>query len=249
MSCDRGSRILIVEGVPGVGKSTLVDQLLRRFVASEPIGRLRTVIGLAQTHTYGPLAPREDNGTLTTAENAAHLERIVSTLEWLAAHARGQSRVKTFVVVDTLHLTHCLRPGVVQWQHVTTFDARLAALGCKLLLLDATDDTIQSRSVVARADTEFIRGYALGRFGRNQSELVDHFCRERDKFRAMITCSAMLTLTLDAEDAPDELVDAASRFGSPRPGCEVGRVGLVRRAGQIADDKGELEYRQRFSKR
>ena len=115
-------------------------------------------------------------------------------------------------MVDTLHLTHCLRPGVIRWQHVTTFDTRLAAIGCKLLLLDASDDTIQSRSVVARADTEFIRDYALGRFGRNQSQLVDHFCRERDKFRAMATRSAMMTLTLDAEDTRDELADAASRF-------------------------------------
>ena len=54
------SRVLLVEGTSGVGKSTLIDRLLRRFVALQPPRRLRTLLHLTQAHTYGPRAPLED---------------------------------------------------------------------------------------------------------------------------------------------------------------------------------------------
>src|SRR5215831_1546758 len=57
------SRLLIVEGTSGVGKSTLIDRLIRRYVAEQPERRLRTILHLTQAHTYGPIAPDEDLGT------------------------------------------------------------------------------------------------------------------------------------------------------------------------------------------
>jgi hypothetical protein len=41
------SRLALVEGVPGVGKTALVDQLLRSYVAHTPVGKIRTVATLA----------------------------------------------------------------------------------------------------------------------------------------------------------------------------------------------------------
>jgi len=207
-----GSRLLLVEGVPGIGKSTLLDGALRRYVDAEAEGRLRTVVLLAQTHTYGPLAAGEDDGTLTREACLRHLERIVGWLEWLAESARGQPRPKCLVLVDTLHLTYCLRPGVVGWEDVAPFDRRLAAAGCALLLLDAEDSTVRERTVRARADTEFIRGYALGRFGCDEAELVEHFRGERDAFRRMFAASSMRKLRLAAEDPPGEAAASAAEF-------------------------------------
>lgn len=212
MALDARARILLVEGVPGIGKSTLADGLVRHYVNAEAAGRLRTVFALAQTHTYGPLAHGEDDGTLTRAQNLSHIDRIVASLEWLAEHARGQNRPKTFIIVDTLHLTHCLRPGVVKWEDVIDCDERLAAIGGKLLLLDADDETIATRTVRARAATEFIRAYALGRFGRDDEELIAHFCRERDAFRQMFERSRLAKARLAAERLPHDLVNEAAAF-------------------------------------
>jgi hypothetical protein len=212
MNQHTATRLLLIEGVPGIGKSTLVDRLLRHYVANEASGRLRTLVSLAQTHTYGPLVQREDAGTLTARENLAHLESIAATVEWLERTGRDQPRPKTFVTVDTLHLTHCLRPGVLQWSDVADIDRRLANAGCKLLLLDAADETVRARTVLARAETEFIRGYALGRFGDSGEALVAHFCRERDRFREMFSLSVMVKLRLQAERSAAELTDAGARF-------------------------------------
>ena len=209
-----GSRILLVEGVAGIGKSTTIDRLVRDYVAREPHGKIRTVVTLAQTHTYGPLARGEDARTLTREESIAHLDRIVSWIEWLAEHAQGQNRTKCVILVDTLHLTHCLRPGVVQWTDVVAFDERLAAIGCKLLLLDADDDTVRTRTVMGRADTEFIRDYARGRFGSSDDALIAHFQRERDRFREMFDASAMRKQRLVAEAAIDAVAAAAFAWWS-----------------------------------
>lgn len=74
---------LLVEGVPGIGKSTLIDALLRRYVERTAPRKIRTLLHLSQTFTYGPLAPAEDAGTLTADENVKLLERVLQTLEWL----------------------------------------------------------------------------------------------------------------------------------------------------------------------
>jgi thymidylate kinase len=209
---DHRSRLLLVEGVPGLGKSTVLDHLARRHVAEAEPRRVRTLLHLTQAHTYGPLARREDAGTLTRGECLAHLERIVAGLEWLAASVRGESTTKCFVLVDCLHLTACLRPGVVRWPDVVSLDRRMAETGCRLLLLDGTDETVRERAVRARMDTDFIRGYAARRFGRSEAELVRHFRRERDAFRELFAASAMTRLCLPAE-APEEATAAgAFRF-------------------------------------
>src|SRR5215510_9655275 len=74
-------KALLVEGVPGIGKSTLIDAMIRRYIDSAGPRKIRTLVHLSQTYTYGPLAPAEDNGTLTVAENLRLLERITGLLE------------------------------------------------------------------------------------------------------------------------------------------------------------------------
>src|SRR5579872_4190508 len=115
---------LLIEGTHGAGKSTLIDALLRLHVKRSPVRKIRTVLHLTQSHTYGPLAAAEDDGSLTVEQNLQHLNRIVSLLEWLEQSVRGQQRPSCFVLVDTLHLTHCVRPGVVSAPDVAAVDAR-----------------------------------------------------------------------------------------------------------------------------
>ncbi len=187
---------MLVEGTSGVGKSTVIDALIRRHVDGAVPRKIRSLTHLAQTHTYGPLAPAEDCGTLTVAQNCVHLERIVATLEWLH-DAHEHSPVPSFAIVDTLHLTHCLRPGIVAWPDVEPYDRRLAAIGCKLLLLTAERETLRARSIEARIGQQFLEEYAR-KFGRTNDEILDHFVAEQRKFTTLSGCSAMQTLTLDA---------------------------------------------------
>ena len=201
---------LVVEGVPGIGKSTVIDALVRRHVAAAPPRKLRTLVHLAQTHTYGPLAAAEDAGTLTARENRAHLERITAMMEWLHAGVQNPLHPSCYVLVDTLHLTHCVRPGIISWSDVEEIDRRLAALDCKVLLLRASTGVVRQRTVDARAETQF-RQYAR-KFGRTADELHAHFISEQAILTGLFERSAMPRLALSNDGAVDDVLDAADAF-------------------------------------
>ena len=102
---------LLVEGTSGAGKSTLIDALIRRHVNTAEPRKIRSLIHLAQSHTYGPLATAEDNRTLTVDDNVRHHDRIVTGLEWLHAGVREQTRPWCSVIVDTLTLRTACGPA------------------------------------------------------------------------------------------------------------------------------------------
>jgi hypothetical protein len=210
---------LLVEGVPGIGKSTLIDELIRRHVSSCEPRRIRSFLHLAQTHTYGPLAPAEDAGTLNADANLRLLDRIVGMLEWLHNDLRHGDK-PCFVLIDSLHLTHCLRPGVVTWSDVAPIDRRLAMVGCKLVLLTGSEGTIPARTIQARANSQFLTEYAL-KFGRTHDELHAHFVGEQAEFVRMFGQSRLPKRMFENDGGLDTIVADAFEFwqrGQDAPG-------------------------------
>jgi hypothetical protein len=207
----RPFKALIVEGTSGIGKSTLIHGLIRRHAACAQPRKIRTLVHLAQSHTYGPLAPQEDAGTLTVAENQRHLERIVGTIEWLHACVQEHDKPWCFVIVDALHLTHCVRPGVVKWSDVETFDQRLAAVGCKLIVLRGAPATIWERGIVPRAGEQFLVAYAR-KFGRNHGEIHEYFVREQETIGGLYARSAMPKRMMQNDGALESAVEEAFGF-------------------------------------
>jgi hypothetical protein len=205
------SRLLIVEGTSGIGKSTLIDRLIRRYVAEQPERKLRTVLHLTQAHTYGPLAPGEDLGTLTPEQNLEHLNKLVSMLEWHVSALAEENKIKFLAVIDTLHLTQCHRPGVLTWSDVSDLDRRLARLGARLVFLNGTSGTIWERGIAPRSNEEFITGYAKHRFGETLEDIHLHFVREQEKMRILLANTALDYLELDAER--DICLNVADAYG------------------------------------
>jgi thymidylate kinase len=198
-------KALLVEGTSGVGKSTLIDALIRRHVKSAAPRKIRSLIHLAQSHTYGPLAVPEDRGTLTAEANVQHLQAIMRMLQWLHAAVQEHTKPWCFIILDTLHLTHCVRPGVVRWSDVEPVDRALAALGCKLLFLHAQPQTIWERGIVPRANEQFLQQYAK-KFGRTHEEIHQHFVREQEILSDLFARSAMPKLQIESDEADDDRV-------------------------------------------
>lgn len=204
-------KALLVEGTSGVGKSTLIDALIRRHVGSALPRKIRSVVHLAQSHTYGPLAGPEDRGTLTADANLQHLDRIGRMLQWLHESVQEHSRPWCFVVVDTLHLTHCVRPGVVKWSDVESFDRQLASLGCKLVFLQADPQTIWNRGIGPRVAEQFIQEYAK-KFGRTHEEIHRYFVREQEILLSLFTRSVMPKLLIKNDASPGDGLEQTFRF-------------------------------------
>jgi hypothetical protein len=200
-------KALLIEGTSGVGKSTLIDGLLRRHVESAAPRKIRSLVHLAQSHTYGPLAVREDCG-LTVEENVAHLDRIVGTLEWLHASVQEHTRPWCFVV---MHLTHCVRPGVVKWADVAKVDGRMAAIGCKLIFLRASSKAIWQRGIEPRVNEQFLLEYAR-KFGKNNHEIHSYFVREQEKLGDLFSNSVMDKVLVQNDCSVGDSVDAAYEF-------------------------------------
>jgi hypothetical protein len=220
-------KALLVEGTSGVGKSTLIDALLRRHIDGTAERRIRSLVHLAQSHTYGPLAAAEDHGALTVTENLRHLDRIVRWLEWLHASVQEQDRPWCFVIVDTLHLTHCVRPGVVKWSDVAEVDERLAALGCKLLSLQASPETIWKRGIEPRRNQQFLLEYAK-KFGQTHAAIHAYFVREQETLGSLFSQSVMLKAIVQNDGDGDGVVERAYRFWMEDGGEDVGMMEAAR---------------------
>jgi Cdc6-like AAA superfamily ATPase len=203
-------KALLVEGTSGVGKSTLIDALIRRHVSTAKPRKIRSLIHLAQSHTYGPLAVLEDK-TLTVHENARHLDGIVKYLEWLHASVQEHDKPWCFVVIDTLHITQCVRPGVVGWADVASFDQRLAALGCKLLCLEVTPTAIWERGIKPRMNEQFILVYAK-KFGSTHQEIHSYFVQEQETLKELFDQSSMCKVRMVNEGRDETTTDAAYSF-------------------------------------
>ena len=204
-------KALLIEGTSGVGKSTLIDALIRRHVANSAPRKIRSFIHLAQSHTYGPLAIPENLGTLTVAENLNHLHRIVSLMEWLSITVQERTKPWCFVIVDTLHLTQCVRPGVVEWKDVAPVDNRLAALGCKLVSLHASAKYLWQRGIVPRRNEQFLREYAR-KFGQTEEEIHAYFVREQEILADLFSKSVMPKLRVDNDGTVESVLEEVYQF-------------------------------------
>jgi hypothetical protein len=101
---------------------------------------------LTKTNTYDPLAIDEDQKTLTKKMNKVHLGNIYNLLYWPASSLKNEHTIKFFGIIDTLHLTHCVRPGVIEWNDIRDFDAKFKNIEYRLICMSAQSQAIWNRA-------------------------------------------------------------------------------------------------------
>ena len=203
------AKVLIVEGPSGVGKSTLIDAVLRKYVSENK--KIRSLLHLTQAHTYGPLATHEDTNTLTKEMNQSHLWQIQKILKWSVASIEEEHKATFFCIIDTLHITHCVRPGVITWADVEDYDFRLKQLDCKVIFLKALPETIWQRGILPRRNERFITNYGQ-KFGKSPTEIHRYFIGEQERLEQLTLNSQLDTLYLAAEGDIQRAVESAYDF-------------------------------------
>lgn len=199
----------LVEGTAGVGKSTLITQMVQTYIREQ--AALRTLLHLSQDHTYGPLDPDNINNLITAEENWAYLERVYGTLSFLSSPTGTPATLAC--IVETLHLTLALRPGLLTRKQILDYDERLAELGCKLVFIHISSQAHWQRCIWERRNNGFITKYGV-KYGRDLTEIHNYYMREQDQMLELFEHSQMNKLLLDGELPSETMLETAYRFWS-----------------------------------
>jgi hypothetical protein len=185
------ARVVILEGTCGSGKTTLLR-------AAPSVLPDRDVHLVPQRVTYGPIAAREDAGTLDDAGDRDALRAI--TLEL------GGSRP---MIVDTLHATHFVRAGALSVASFVEIDRALGELDVLVVVLRISEAAIRERAIHARRGTGF-ETYAR-KFGATEDERVRYFAREQDRLLELLQVHSQLRRVVLDGDEPRAALAAQFR--------------------------------------
>jgi len=199
--------IILIEGVPGAGKTTLINGLLRAYILQDK--KIGSLLHLNQSHTYRPVVSDEDNLYTCKTDTLHHLSKIIDVLR--QAISLGNS--KLCVIIDTLHITHCFRPGTVSWADVIRYDKLLADMNGKLIFIKALPETIWQRAILTRnaADKLYLSKYQV-KYGKTLEEVHQYYLTEQQKMEDLVKQSSLKKMILFSEDTPHTNQETAFEF-------------------------------------
>ncbi len=204
---------LVIEGIPGSGKSTLFGSLKtsRRldalptastFFYSEHL----TQRGVALAHRRGDLGRMDHLGHL--AEIVRELRRRTDQLRARGFSPGGPEGFS--YVLERFHLTHAAYYPYLDWEDLVPVDEDLANLGCRLCLLTADSACLSDRLFRPRWPgwLEYLKSY-----GDGPREIVAHYLYQQSLYEQFAQRSALETLVLDTGGrSPDEVLRCVLDF-------------------------------------
>jgi thymidylate kinase len=206
---------LILEGICGTGKTTL----LRALVQSARFTRktFLSSIVLSEHQTQRVLERKEREQGLAVADNLTLLDQHVSCLESMHERldqmpwrANNRTNMRVVFLLERFHLTHVYHYSYMSWDDVKGIDARLAKLNCKLCLL-TMDNSIFKKRIIDSRDSAW-REY-LGRHGDSDDEILDHYRKQQEYLRRLCQKTALNVSVCDTTNmSVDETVGQVLDF-------------------------------------
>lgn len=193
--------ILILEGLTGAGKSSTLAALAQQLAAAGASCRI-----VYEEESFGELMDELADPQSATDGHPGLCRRLEVILGELEAPV---SPMPAWVILERFHPSYyALLP---EWERYAAIDARLAALGAKLVLLGYPEDLIRTRALY-RGERE-AEGWSTGfiaLYGSEQAALDALISSWRLRAEACER-SAMPCLRLDTSDRDWDATAAAIR--------------------------------------
>lgn len=204
------ARGLIIEGISGSGKSSVLQALLQYSQGKENLPQSRLV--LTEYHTQRVLERKEQEGSLGPGDHLALLEELVAFLEGLEQRRQGRgwtqgvlAEADFFFILERFHLTHVFRFPYMSWEMVQPLDQRLKGLNATLILLTVRAEVLEKR-LFSRRHTCWLN--YLQRYGSTPAAIVDAFLERQELARDLAARSSLPVITIDTSDrSPTETAE------------------------------------------
>ena len=117
-----------------------------------------------------------------------------------------------FSLIDTLHITHYFRPGILSWAEMSYVDKSLAVLGGRLVFLQAEPETLWERLIIERSKDPLFMNHYQKKFGHSPEAVHKYYANEQQQMSMVVRQSTMDKLFLSSEDPVEENVEKAYAF-------------------------------------
>lgn len=200
---------LIVEGIPGSGKSTLIRAMRghKKFLDHSDTSSL--IFG--EEMTQRTLEMRTQSGQITAADHFHLFDELLTLLEKQQERFaergwdgnRGTKRIP--YLLERFHLTHATYYPYLRNLDFSAVEERLALLNARGCLLTMERDVMKERIIESRPFAPW-RTY-ISRYGKTDEEIVEHYWRQQDQMKEKAAASRLPWLIINTtKESWDEIV-------------------------------------------
>lgn len=206
---------LILEGISGTGKTTILNKLLNseQFLNKSFLSS----IVLSEHQTQRVLERKEREEGLSVFDSIGLLDQHIKCIEGLNNNLNqmqwcraNQTYMRIPYIFERFHFSHVYQYIHMKWADVDPIDSRLADINCRICILTADFETLKSRLLSGR-DEAWMR--YIKRFGETEDQIINHFLQQQNQVLELAKMTKLETLTLDTSKTTiDDCIESIFNF-------------------------------------
>ncbi len=199
---------LILEGIPGSGKSSVLKEILKNPKFQERNSESLLVLNEHQTQRV--LEQKERDGVLKKSDHTellnchlAYIQRINDSLEPIKWCEKNSKHHRFNFIFERFHFTHLYYYDYLEWDDFALIDTALGAIGTKLCVLLIDRDTIIRRVIGERKNNSNWMNY-IKRYGATDVDIVNYFVDRQEQMLKYIYNSSLESVFINTNNTGAE---------------------------------------------